>query len=98
MINAKALGWAAVAVAAASFSICAFLVAIAPATTVAAFSFVMHVDLSPMARSVTWGNFLGGVLVFSVVAGVHAWVLGWMYNTLVARGRGAERGVETGHA
>jgi hypothetical protein len=60
----------------------AAFVAVAPGATKQFFSWVMHIDLSSLARHITWGNFLGGVVCYSLVMGVLAWASAWAYNRL----------------
>jgi hypothetical protein len=70
------------------FAVCAFFVAIAPGETSALFSYVMHVDLTGLARHITWASFFGGLLIFSLVMALHVGVAGWLYNVLSACGQG----------
>jgi hypothetical protein len=42
----------------------------------------MHVDLSSLARHITWPSFVGGVLCFSLVMGILAGASASAYNRL----------------
>ncbi|HKZ78266.1 MAG TPA: DUF5676 family membrane protein [Pyrinomonadaceae bacterium] len=67
-------------VMAAVFVICAFFIAVAPGQTAAATRYLFHIDLSGLARPVSWGGFLSGLVVFSVFMAVVAGVWGAIYN------------------
>ena len=70
-LKVKALSFASGIVAAASYIACALAVAIAPGLTSRFFSFVFHIDLTSLSRTITWSSFFGGMLCFSV--GVAIW-------------------------
>lgn len=79
-INVRALFTSVALVCAASYIICAFFVAVAPETTTRTFSFVFHIDLTGMARTITWERFFGGLVSFSVGIALHFAAAGWLYN------------------
>jgi hypothetical protein len=54
--NTNALFWAVAVVSAASYVICAAFVAVVPGATSQLFGWVMHIDLSSLARRITWGS------------------------------------------
>ena len=64
-------------------------VAIAPGATSTFFSYVPHIDLTSLARPLTWGSFLAGVLAIAVGLAIVAALVGSIYNTLA---RGQPRG------
>ena len=72
---AVAAGWAL------WYAICYFLVAVAPDQTQAALSFAFHYDLSAV-RNVSWGGFLGGLLLSSAWIAVFATTIGGFFNAL----------------
>jgi hypothetical protein len=82
-LNPRSIFWAVAFVSAASYAVCAAFVAVAPQATSHFFSWVMHVDLSGLARHITWSSFLGGVICYSLVLGVLAWGFALAYNRLV---------------
>jgi hypothetical protein len=86
--NTNALFWAVVTVSAASYIVCAAFVAVAPGASSQFFGWVMHMDLSSLARPITWGSFFGGMICYSLVLGGLAWASAWAYNRLVAGARG----------
>jgi hypothetical protein len=83
-LNVRALSFASAIVAAASFIVCALAVAIAPGLTSRFFSFVFHIDLTSLSRTITWASFFGGMLCFSLGVAIHVGLAAWCYNRLVA--------------
>ena len=81
-LDPKALGWAAGIVAVTLFLICALAVAIAPESTTAVGGFLLHADLQGFARSLTWINFVGGLLGWGIFAAVVFSMLAILYNRL----------------
>lgn len=61
------------------YTICSFLVTIAPAQTQAIFSFAMHYDVSG-ARNLTWPSFFGGLGLTTAWVGVFAATVGGFFN------------------
>ena len=70
---AVAAGWAI------WYAICYFLVAVAPEQTQAVLSFAFHYDLSAV-RNVSWGGFLGGLLLSTAWIAVFAATIGGLFN------------------
>lgn len=56
---------------AAAFSICAFFVAIAPEATAEFIGYLMHINLTELSRSISWGSYFAGVL------GLGIWTILW---------------------
>lgn len=83
-LNVKALSFASGIVAAASFIICALAVVVSPGLTSRFFSFVFHIDLTGLSRTITWASFFGGMLLFSVGVSVFVGLTAWCYNRLSA--------------
>ena len=81
-LNTGAVFWAVGLVSAASYAICAVLVAAAPGVTSRFLSWVLHIDLTGLSREVTWAKFFGGMLGFSLVTAILAWASAWAYNRL----------------
>ncbi|HEV8123664.1 MAG TPA: DUF5676 family membrane protein [Gemmatimonadales bacterium] len=79
-MDARAFGIAAGLTAAVLFIICATAVAIAPGSTTSVAGFLIHMDLSGMSRSISWGSFAGGLIVWSVGTGLTFGLAGWLYN------------------
>lgn len=83
-LNVRALSFASGIVSAVSFIVCALAVVIAPGLTSRFFSYVFHVDLTSLSRTITWGNFFGGMLLFSVGVAIFVGLTAWCYNRLAA--------------
>jgi hypothetical protein len=72
---AVAAGWAS------WYAICYFFVAVAPEQTQAVLSFALHYDLSAV-RHVSWGGFIGGLLLSTAWIAVFAATIGGFFNAL----------------
>jgi hypothetical protein len=79
-LDTRAFAIATAVVAAALFLICAFFVAVAPEKTTAFVGHLIHADLSGMSRSLTWANFFGGLVCWTVGTGIAGAMLAWFYN------------------
>ena len=84
-VQSKALGMAAGLVAGATFLICALAVVVSPGSTMAFLGWVLHIDLSTMARPITAASFCGGLILFSAFIGVCAMLTGQLYNRFAVR-------------
>lgn len=82
MLNVKALTITGAIVAAASYVVCAGFVAIAPDAASTIGTYIVHIDLSRIGRTVSWGGAaLGGTFFTAFVALVCA-TAGTVYNSL----------------
>jgi hypothetical protein len=79
-LDVREFGIAAGLTAAVLFILCATAVAISPGSTTSVASFLIHMDLSGMSRSITWGSFLGGLVAWTVGTGLTFALAGWLYN------------------
>lgn len=79
-LDGRAFGFAAAAVAAALWTVCAAGIAIAPHASIQFFSAITHLDLATLGRPVTWGNYVLGLISWSIAAGLAAGTAGTMYN------------------
>ena len=79
-IDARAFGAAAGVVAAALVIICSLAIAIAPDATTAFAGYIIHADLSTLGRTLTWGNFIGGLLFWSFGSALVFGTAGRLYN------------------
>ena len=91
ILDARALGLAAGTATAALFTLCALAVAVAPAATTALVSSLIHLDLTGLARAITWGSYFGGLLCWSIGAGLLFAAFGTLYNRYLGRVPAAER-------
>ncbi|HEY3117066.1 MAG TPA: DUF5676 family membrane protein [Chloroflexota bacterium] len=89
-LEARAFGMAAGIVAAALFTICALAIAIAPEATTALASYLVHMDLSGMSRTLTLGSFIGGLIIWTLGTAVSFGCAAAIYNWLIARAPGRE--------
>ena len=83
-LDPKAFGVAAGVAAAVVSAACALIVAVAPEFATNLFGNVVHLDLAPLARKVTWGNTFGGLLFWGLGAGVVFAFAAWVYNRVTA--------------
>ena len=79
-LDTRAFAIAAAIIAAALFLICAFFVAVAPEATTNFAGHLIHADLSGFTRSLTWGNFFGGLVCWTLGTGLVAAALAGVYN------------------
>jgi 2TM family of unknown function (DUF5676) len=81
-LDTRAFAIAAAIVSATLFLICALFVAVAPEATTN-FAGHLHADLSGFTRSLTWPNFFGGLVCWTLGTGLVAAALAWLYNRLL---------------
>ena len=84
-INAGILSFSAALAAAAAFTICSVIVAIAPGALSAFVSYALHIDITGIARPITFASFLVGVLFVAVVSGVFVAAVAGAYNGFTTR-------------
>ena len=81
-LDTRAFAIAASIIAAALFLICAFFVAVAPEATTRFAGHLIHVDLSGFTRTLSWGNFFGGLLCWTLGTALVTSALSLIYNRL----------------
>ncbi|OGA68293.1 MAG: hypothetical protein A3G81_02735 [Betaproteobacteria bacterium RIFCSPLOWO2_12_FULL_65_14] len=81
-LDTLAISNATGAVTGALFTLCALLLAVAPAAAYAGFSYLFHADLAGIAYAMTWGVYLGGLIAWVVAMWLVAGALAWLYNRL----------------
>ena len=81
-LDPKAFGLAAGVAAVVLFVVCAIAVALAPDATAALGGFLFHADLSAFTRSLTWGNFIGGLLGWGAGTAIVFAFVAALYNRL----------------
>lgn len=69
-------------VTAVLFTLCALLLAVAPAAAYAGFSYLFHAELAGIAYAMTWGVYLGGLIAWVAGMWLVAGALAWLYNRL----------------
>ena len=87
-LNAGAFGAAAGITAAALFTLCAAFVAVAPGTATAVISYVVHLDLTGLARPLTFGSFCVGFVFWGAGTALVFAAAGGIYNALSRRSDG----------
>lgn len=92
-LDARYFGVSAGIVAAVTFVLCGLLVAVAPGATQAGISYVLHVDLTSLSRTLTAASFFVGLIVFSLFVGLCAYGTAALYNAL----QGHRRAIPSGH-
>ena len=80
--NIRTLTITGAVVAAAAYAVCAAFVALFPAAATQIGSDIIHVNLSGLGRSVTWGGALTGLLFFTAFVALVCAASGWLYNRL----------------
>ena len=81
--DTKRFAFAVAAAWAVWYAICYFLVVVAPGSLQAALSFALHYDLTAV-RNVSWGGFIGGLLVSTAWIAVFAATIGGFFNAFGA--------------
>lgn len=81
-LDTRAFATAAGIIAASLFLICAFFVAMAPEATTNFAGHLIHADLSGFTRTLTWGNFFGGLVCWTLGTGLVAAGVSLIYNRL----------------
>jgi membrane protein YqaA with SNARE-associated domain len=82
-LDPRAFGLATGITAAALFILCAAAVAIAPGPTTAFAGYLIHTDLSGLSRSLTLGNFVGGLVCWALGTALTFWLVAAIYNRLI---------------
>jgi 2TM family of unknown function (DUF5676) len=84
-LNTRAFGLAGGLTAAVLFVLCAAAVAVAPNATTAFAGYLIHTDVSALSRTLTWGNFFGGLVAWTVGTAMTFALAAWFYNRLLTR-------------
>ena len=84
-LNIVAFGFAVGTVVAAAFTICAFFVAVAAQATADFIGYLLHINLSGLTRSISWGSYVAGVLAVGIWTALWAAVAAKLYNFLISR-------------
>jgi predicted anti-sigma-YlaC factor YlaD len=84
-LKVSAFGFAVGLAVAASFTICAFFVAIAPEATAATIGYLLHINLSGLTRAITWPSYIAGVVALGLWTALWAAVAAKIYNSVSAK-------------
>ena len=81
-LNARSLFTAVATITGVVYTICFLSIALAPNATVAFFSYILHIDLTNIARPLSWGSFIVGLLFWSLGTGLYTAQVARFYNNL----------------
>lgn len=84
-LNIWPFGIAVGIVVAASFTVCAFFVALAPEATAAFIGYLLHMDLSGLTRPITWTNYVAGVFAVGIWTALSAAIAAKLYNLMISK-------------
>lgn len=84
-LKASALGLATAIVIAIGFGVCGILFAVAPGPTGAVVSWVLHIDITNMQRSIAVPQLLIGLVLVGAYFGLIVGLIAALYNRLAAR-------------
>lgn len=70
-LDARSLSLASAAVMAIAYALCAAAVAWSPGRFMATVGYLTHVDLSSLARPVSWAAFFAGIVAWSAFAAIY---------------------------
>ena len=81
-LNARSLFIATAVTTGILYLLCILFVLVVPQLTMAFFSSILHANLTGITFTVTWGNFITGLLFWSIGTGLYAAVVARLYNRL----------------
>jgi 2TM family of unknown function (DUF5676) len=81
-VNIRALTITGIIVAIVSYIVCATFVALAPSTATTIGGDIVHMDLSKVGRTVTWGGAFVGLGFFTAFVALVCAASGALYNRL----------------
>ena len=84
-LDARAFGTAAGIVAAVLFTICGLAVMVAPDQTTAFAGYLTHMNHSGIVRTVTFGSFIVGLVIWTLGTAIAFGAAAAIYNRLVER-------------
>lgn len=82
-LNARSLGLAASVVAAIGFGVCGILFSIAPGPMASFVSWVLHIDITGMRRSMSALQLVVGLVLVGAYVGLVVGLTAGLYNRLV---------------
>jgi hypothetical protein len=82
-LNARSLGLAAAIVAAIGFGVCGTLFSIAPGPMASFVSWVLHIDITGMRRSMSALQLVVGLVLVGAYVGLVVGLTAGLYNRLV---------------
>ena len=82
-LNARSLGLAAALVAAIAFGVCGILFSVAPGPMSSFVSWVLHIDITAMRRSMSAPQLVVGLVLVGAYVGLMVGLTAGLYNRLV---------------
>lgn len=86
-LDGRSLFIATAAITGVVYAICFLLIVIAPQTTMAFISYVIHIDLTNLGLWVSWGSFIAGLLFWSLGTALYTAFIAWLYNRFLDKSR-----------
>ena len=84
-VDARSLGLAAAVVAAIGFGVCGILFSIAPGPMASFASWVLHIDITAMSRSMSAPQLVIGLMLVGAYVGLVVGLTAGLYNRLMRR-------------
>ena len=84
-LNVRSLFLATAITTGIAYLVCVLFLTVAPQATMAFFSYVLHAILTGIIRSINWGSFIVGLIVWSVGIGLYTAFVARLYNKLSVR-------------
>ena len=84
-LDTRYLSVATALVAATAFTICSAIVAVAPGALSAFVSYALHIDITGIARPITFTSFIVGLVFIAVSSGVFVAAVAGAYNGFASR-------------
>ncbi|MEX1198276.1 MAG: DUF5676 family membrane protein [Pseudohongiellaceae bacterium] len=81
-LNANALALATASAVAVVWVVCSILVALSPGMSMNMTGYMVHTDFGAMQWNMNLGGFVAGLFMWSIFAGVTAWLIAALYNKL----------------
>lgn len=85
VLRARSLFTATAVMSALVYIICVVFIVFAPQATMTFFGYILHADLSSIARSISFNSFIVGLLTWSLGTGLYAALIARLYNRLSHR-------------
>ncbi len=81
-LNTNAFALAAASAVAVVWVACSILVALVPDMSMNMTGYMIHADFGAMQWNMNFGGFVAGLFMWSIFAGVTAWLIATVYNKL----------------
>lgn len=85
--NVRSLFIATAAITSVVYAICFLFILIAPQSTMAFISYIIHTDLTNLPLLVNWGSFIVGLLFWSLGTALYAALIALFYNRFLVKSK-----------